>query len=200
MYITPRHATALTAAVTLVTLLAGCSDDSSSSVDSAAGATLTRASEATGDTDGSDRCTTADLDISVGASDGAAGSVYRALEFRNISDSDCTLSGYPGVSLVTGSDGATQVGEAADREPGEGDAPVITLAPEASASADLKITDPGVYGDQCTATPATALKIYPPEEQDATVVTVDGLVGCTGEDAPVTLRISRLQEQIVAAH
>ncbi|MDN6536499.1 MAG: DUF4232 domain-containing protein [Corynebacterium variabile] len=198
------HRTGAVTAVALaaVVVLGACSNDSSDSDNAADGATTTPTEAAlTGDApDGSssgssgsdgDRCHTSDLDVSVGDPDGAAGSVYRQLIFTNSSASDCTISGYPGVSLVAGGD--TQVGAAADREDTPGEAPVITLSPGDAASADLKISNPGVYGDQCTATPADALKIYPPDEKDSTTVTVDGLTGCTGDDAPVTLRISRLQ-------
>lgn len=195
-----RTGAATAVALVAVVVLGACSNDSSDS--SADGATTTPTEAAlTGDTtDGSssgssgsdsDRCHTSDLDVSVGDPDGAAGSVYRQLTFTNSSDSDCTISGYPGVSLVA--DGDTQVGAAADREETPGEAPVISLSPGDAASADLKISNPGVYGDQCTATPADALKIYPPDEKDSTTVSVDGLTGCTGDDAPVTLRISRLQ-------
>ncbi|WP_312775941.1 DUF4232 domain-containing protein [Corynebacterium variabile] len=196
------HRTGAVTAVALaaVVVLGACSNDSSDSDNAADGATTTTPTEAalTGDApDGSssgsdgDRCHTSDLDVSVGDPDGAAGSVYRQLIFTNSSDSDCSISGYPGVSLVAGGD--TQVGAAADREDTPGEAPVITLSPGDAASADLKLSNPGVYGDQCTATPADALKIYPPDEKDSTTVTVDGLTGCTGDDAPVTLQISRLQ-------
>jgi hypothetical protein len=198
------HRTGAVTAVALaaVVVLGACSADGSDS-DSAADNTTTPTEAAlTGDApDGSssgssgadgNRCNTVDLDVTVGDPDGAAGSVYRQLTFTNSSDRDCTVSGYPGVSLVA--DGDTQVGAAADREDALGEAPVITLSPGDAASADLKISSPGVYGDQCTETPADALKIYPPDERDSTTVTVDGLTGCTGDDAPVTLRISRLQE------
>ncbi|WP_291476498.1 DUF4232 domain-containing protein [Corynebacterium sp.] len=194
-----RTGTVTAVALAAVVVLGACSNDGSDS-DSAANNTTTPTEAAlTGDApDGSssgadgNRCNTVDLDVTVGDPDGAAGSVYRQLTFTNSSDRDCTVSGYPGVSLVA--DGDTQVGAAADREDAPGEAPVITLSPGDAASADLKISSPGVYGDQCTETPADALKIYPPDERDSTTVTVDGLTGCTGDDAPVTLRISRLQE------
>lgn len=182
-----------------VTLLAGCtggsSPDHTSGSTTAAPAPAAAAAlpEAT-DRSASTGCSTADLTVTVGASDGAAGSVYRPLEFQNTSDSPCTISGYPGVSLVAGDQGSRQIGAAADREKAPGAAPAITLTPGDVATADLKITNPGVYGDRCTATPADALRIYPPNERDSVVVAVDGLVGCTGDDAPVTLHISRLQK------
>ena len=118
-----RTGAATAVALAAVVVLGACSNDSSDS--SADGATTTPTEAAlTGDTtDGSssgssgsdsDRCHTSDLDVSVGDPDGAAGSVYRQLTFTNSSDSDCTISGYPGVSLVA--DGDTQVGAAAEPE------------------------------------------------------------------------------------
>ncbi len=204
----PSHRSTAVAAVTLaaVSVLAACGDDDGGDTGGSAGGTdagtTVTATDAatTGDapavtaTTADDRCHTGGLAVTVGDPEGAAGSVYRTLTFTNSSGADCTLSGYPGVSLVTGADGATQVGAAADREPArQGDAPVITLSPGDTATADLKITNPGVFGDRCTATPADALRVYPPDERDSTVVPVDGLTGCSGEDAPVTLRISQLR-------
>ncbi|MGC3906666.1 DUF4232 domain-containing protein, partial [Corynebacterium variabile] len=109
------HRTGAVTAVALaaVIVLGACSNDSSDSDNAADGATTTPTEAAlTGDApDGSssgssgsdgDRCHTSDLDVSVGDPDGAAGSVYRQLIFTNSSDSDCRISGYPGVSLVAG--------------------------------------------------------------------------------------------------
>lgn len=160
--------------------------DGADSPDPTSGAS-TGASGDSGTSDSSDRCATDGLTVTVGAPDGAAGSVYRTLSFENSSDRDCTLAGYPGVSLVTGDD---QVGEAAERESSADGTPSVRLAPGESATADLKISNPGVYGDRCTGTPADGLRIYPPEDTASTVVTVDGLVGCTGDGAPAILRIS----------
>lgn len=187
----PRVTAVAVTALTVATLLSACSDDnkgeSTGSVTAAPSATETTPVPL--DT----RCHTSQLTVTAGPADGAAGSVYRQIVFTNSSGADCTVSGYPGVSLVTGADGATQVGSAADRENSGGTNPVITLSPGQSATADLTITNPGVYGDRCSETPADALKIFPPDERDATVVAVNGLVGCTGADAPVTLRITALR-------
>ncbi|WP_130839401.1 DUF4232 domain-containing protein [Corynebacterium neomassiliense] len=207
---TRRTAATITAALALVTLGAcgSSTGDGSTATSAATGVTgadttptgtitgpgTTATANDTGDGaqggDAGQRCGTDDLTVEAGPGDGAAGSVYRPLEFTNVSDSPCILSGYPGVSLVSGD---AQVGQAAERESAAGDLPVVTLAPGDSASADLKITAPGVYGDRCTETPAEALKVYPPEQTVSVTVAAEGLTGCTGEDAPATLSISPIR-------
>ena len=47
-------------------------------------------------------CATSALQVKLGASDGYAGGVYQTIDFTNSSGSSCTLTGYPGVSLVSG--------------------------------------------------------------------------------------------------
>ncbi len=61
-------------------------------------------------------CASGALRVSVGPANGAAGSIYYPLDFRNASAAPCTLQGYPGVSFVA-SPGAGQVGGAAVRNP-----------------------------------------------------------------------------------
>ncbi|MEU8843309.1 DUF4232 domain-containing protein [Streptomyces roseus] len=45
-------------------------------------------------------CHVADLNLTVGEPDGAAGSLYYPIRFTNTSTHTCTLRGYPGVSVV----------------------------------------------------------------------------------------------------
>ena len=47
-------------------------------------------------------CSTRDLQVKVGARQGAAGSTFVALDFTNIGTATCTIFGYPGVSLAGG--------------------------------------------------------------------------------------------------
>jgi len=49
------------------------------------------------------RCRTANLSVSLAASQGAAGSVIRVYEFTNQGSAACTLYGYPGLELLTAS-------------------------------------------------------------------------------------------------
>jgi hypothetical protein len=136
------------------------------------------------------RCHTSELEVTDGGGDGAAGSVYHTLNFRNSGDRTCTVAGFPGVSLV-GDDNGTQIGAAADRESG-GAADPVTLGPGQSATAQLRIVNVDNYGDQCTVAPADGLRIYPPDELDSTYLPMSGLRGCTNDDI-VALHIGALQ-------
>jgi hypothetical protein len=62
-------------------------------------------------------CTYGQLHVKLGRGDGATSHLYLPVIFTNVSASDCTLRGYPGVSSVAGAHGR-QVGKAATREPG----------------------------------------------------------------------------------
>ena len=61
-------------------------------------------------------CTPAHLTVTLGPSDGAAGTIYYTILFRNTGTSPCALRGYPGVSSVGGTDGH-QIGAPARRQP-----------------------------------------------------------------------------------
>jgi hypothetical protein len=114
------------------------------------------------------RCAASWLVIWLNAEDsGALGSFYYKLEFKNLSDDTCTLSGYPGVSAVnlTGH----QVGAAAEREP-TGTPSVLTLAPDAQATVLVHLTDVAVLPASCHATSAAGLRVYPPGETVSKVV------------------------------
>jgi predicted metal-binding protein len=60
-------------------------------------------------------CTSVDLEVSLGAAEGTAGQLHRALVFTNTGRHLCTIQGFPGVSYVAGDDGH-QVGQAANRD------------------------------------------------------------------------------------
>jgi uncharacterized protein DUF4232 len=59
-------------------------------------------------------CKSSDLTVSLGPGEGAAGSAYFPLQFTNISDTPCLVSGFPSVSYVTGDD-LHQVGRSSAR-------------------------------------------------------------------------------------
>jgi hypothetical protein len=106
-------------------------------------------------------CATAALRISVGAANGAAGSIYYPLDFRNVSAATCTLYGYPGVSFVT-SPGAGQVGGAAVRNPTFPPA-LVTLAPGAVAHASVQVIAAQAYPvSLCQPVTVHWLRVYPP--------------------------------------
>jgi hypothetical protein len=62
-------------------------------------------------------CTNADLTASYHAGDAAMSHTYGRIVLTNTSDRTCVTGGYGGLSYVGGGDG-TQVGAAADRDPG----------------------------------------------------------------------------------
>jgi Protein of unknown function (DUF4232) len=114
-------------------------------------------------------CATSTLKAATGPANGAAGSAYVPIRFTNVSSRTCTLSGYPGVSFVTGPTGS-QVGNAADRmPPPNGLARPVALAPGAVASAVLQIADAGNFYPASRCRPASGpyLRVYPPGQTGA---------------------------------
>ena len=134
-------------------------------------------------------CATSGLNVTLGASNGAAGSVFQTIVFTNTSGATCTLLGYPGVSLVSAPP-YTQIGLAAQRS---STTPVttVTLASGATASAVLRVVDALNFGSAtCGPTQAAFLRVYPPN-QTAPVYLADTSEVCA---QPVqTLFISAVQ-------
>ncbi|MGD0243839.1 MAG: DUF4232 domain-containing protein [Streptosporangiaceae bacterium] len=125
---------------------------------------------------GSTACATSALQVKLGPSDGYAGGVYQTIDFTNTSGSPCTLTGYPGVSLVTGPP-YQQLGLAAKRST---TTPVttVTLAPGATANAVVQIVDALNFpSPTCQPTKAAALKVFPPDQFTA-VYLPDTSYGC----------------------
>jgi Protein of unknown function (DUF4232) len=121
----------------------------------------TSATSAAGAPDGS-ACASMDLGAHVGLAQGTAGSIYQVIYFTNLSNTPCTLYGYPGVSLAAGSSQVNQVGAAAARSTATA-ATVVTLDAGQSANATLRIVEAGNYPTgTCQPTPTTFLQIFPP--------------------------------------
>jgi len=99
----------------------------------------------------------------MGATQGAAGSVYTTIVFTNVSNATCTLYGYPGVSLTTGNPG-TQIGKAAKENPAT-PRRLVTLQPQTSASALLRIVNAQNYpASRCDPKNSAYLQVYPPNQ------------------------------------
>ncbi len=112
---------------------------------------------------GTAACPTSYLSAKAGISQGTAGSIYQVIDFTNISNGPCTLYGYPGVSLASGTP-VTQVGAAASRSTATA-ATVVTLGPGQTASALLRIVEAGNYSPAaCSPTTTTYIQIYPPNQ------------------------------------
>ncbi|GAA1832334.1 DUF4232 domain-containing protein [Pseudonocardia ailaonensis] len=123
-------------------------------------------------------CPTGSLRLTLGASDGAAGSVVRTLVFTNTGSTTCEMRGFPGVSYVAGDDGH-QVGAAAVMDGARGGE--VVLAPGASATAQTKAADAGNYdAATCRPTPVRGLRVYPPGETASLFLPLD-TTGCAGD-------------------
>jgi len=172
--------------------LAGCASSGSSSPAPAAGSATTvtaspSAPAASSNTPavvapssspaaGSTTCATSALQVKLGASNGYAGGVYQTIDFTNTSGSSCTLTGYPGVSLVTGPS-HQQLGLAAKRGTST-PAATVTLAPGATANAQLQIVDALNFpSSSCQPAKAADLKVFPPDQFTA-VYLPDTSYGC----------------------
>ena len=109
-------------------------------------------------------CPTSSLRVKLGVAQGYAGGVYQVIDFTNASGASCTLYGYPGASLVSAPPYA-QIGLAATRA---STAPVklITLAPGATANAQLQIVDALNFPTgTCSPVKAAYLRVYPPNQR-----------------------------------
>jgi hypothetical protein len=102
---------------------------------------------------------------------------YVPLEFTNTSRRPCTLYGYPGVAVTTGTTPASQVGSEASRytvgqalRTTDVPAALITLAPDATASATLVIVNVGVYYGACNQVNVSYLEVYAPGQTTAAYV------------------------------
>ncbi|NCY15234.1 MAG: DUF4232 domain-containing protein [Actinobacteria bacterium] len=162
----PRTPALLGSLLLVAAICAGCgasgSGSNASSTTSSAPST-TRASSTT--TIASTTCTTAHLQASIGQSDAGAGQLYAPLVFVNTGATACTMRGFPGVSILD--QAGDQLGQPASREGAEGAS--VTLAPNGTASAILHTTNGGTTGQACT-TPATSMRIYPPDNTAAMVI------------------------------
>ncbi|MBV9379916.1 MAG: DUF4232 domain-containing protein [Streptosporangiaceae bacterium] len=108
-------------------------------------------------------CATTSLQVSMGPGQGAAGSTYIALDFKNISGAACTLYGYPGVALAGGSP-VRQIGAAATRSRALPPR-LVTLAAGAIGNALLKITDARNYpAPDCGPVSSGYIQVYPPNQ------------------------------------
>ena len=108
-------------------------------------------------------CPTRSLQVKLGAGQGTAGSVFTTIDFTNISNVTCTLYGYPGVSLQTAKP-VHQIGKPAKENPAT-PRKLVTLQPQTTANALLRIVDAGNYpAGTCGPVTAHYLQVYPPNQ------------------------------------
>ncbi|MEO8538329.1 MAG: DUF4232 domain-containing protein [bacterium] len=113
------------------------------------------------------RCATADLALATESGGAAAGTHFLALILTNTSGADCTVSGFPGVSLVDGV--GQQVGEPAERNTAVA-VQTLTLKPSESAHATAGFPNFQNFPSGKCAGPSVNLKVFPPDELNALTV------------------------------
>jgi hypothetical protein len=168
-------------------LLVGCGSSSSPSAQPTATVTVTVTAPAAPATSpvppaGPAGCPTTVLIVSLGHGSGAAGSSYYPIEFTNASATTCSLYGYPGVSFVAAS--GAQIGAAAAEDPTY-PRMLVTLTPDSTVHAELRITDAQNYPPS-TCDPVTVhqLRIFPPGQITAVYVGMTAM-GCSNTSVQV---------------
>lgn len=125
-------------------------------------------------------CATGDLTIAIAGEQGAAGSLIYNLGFNNAAENACTLTGFPGVSLV-GEGTGTQLGAPAIREGANG--ATVTLNPGETGYASLRVSRAeNLAPDACDLVVANGLRIYPPNQTTAAYAPVTEVSACSGSD------------------
>ncbi|MEO9175893.1 MAG: DUF4232 domain-containing protein [Gaiellales bacterium] len=110
-------------------------------------------------------CHASQLAVTLGGSDGTAGTIYYTILFRNTSGTTCSLRGYPGVSSVGGADGH-QIGSAARRDPKT--VVTVVLRPRAFANASYGQAEALNYPKaRCHPESARGLRVYSPNVRSA---------------------------------
>lgn len=108
-------------------------------------------------------CLTRYLYGSLGLSQGAAGSTYVAVVFKNLNNVPCTLYGYPGISMAKGTP-VTDVGNPSFEDPST-PRELVTLQPHGFANATLRIVNAGDYSASvCQPVTTTWLAVIPPNQ------------------------------------
>lgn len=132
-------------------------------------------------------CRSANLRVTAGASQGTAGSVYATVTFTNRGRQACTLYGYPGVSVGTGTP-FRQVGMAAAENPSP-PRELVTLPPGGVASSVLQIAAAGNYSSgQCRPRRTSELRVYPPNQTLALDIPYS-TTGCAGPVRQLTVSV-----------
>jgi hypothetical protein len=120
-------------------------------------------------------CRLFELAVTAGMSDGAAGSVYQLILFRNVSTRSCQLEGYPGVAAISAA--GTQASQAVRTPSLAGSAipATVTLAPGSVGSAVVRGSN--VPSGNSTSCPSFTLLVTPPGETHSKAVPAK-LPGC----------------------
>ena len=178
---------------TALVALAGCAGSTAGTPEPAPSAGLPSAvapSAVRTSAGGVANCGTAELRGSLGAAEGAAGSVIAPLVLTNVGTRTCELRGFPGVSYVAGDDGH-QVGPAAAMSGQRGGE--VVLKPGAAAAAQLQMVNVANFDAAvCNPTPVRGLRVYPPGDTTSLYVERAG-TGCAGTPPGNQLSVQTLQ-------
>lgn len=114
-------------------------------------------------------CRTADLRVSLGAGEGAAGSTYYPLRLKNTSGHPCRTGGFGGVSLVASATGKP-IGAPADRTKRSQAKPLV-LESGQRAHATLQVVNAENFPtSKCHPVQAKGFRVYPPNETHSAFV------------------------------
>ena len=114
---------------------------------------------------GTVQCTNADLAASYRAGGSATSHRYGWIRLRNVSDHDCRTGGFGGLSYVGNGDG-TQIGAAADREPGR--IRTIVLRPGERVRSRVTETSAGPYPRRkCRPAHVDGFRVYVPNATES---------------------------------
>lgn len=120
------------------------------------------------------RCQTAQLRATLGGQNSGVGSIFTTIVLRNVSRQSCSVTGYPGISLVDGAH--RQIGRSASWDAGV--VRWFALRPGEFASTTVRSLNPGTGTTNCLPT-SEALRIYPPNARTALLVPAH-LAECLG--------------------
>lgn len=114
------------------------------------------------------QCSVSDLRLAIGRGNAAAGTIFYPIQLTNMSNSSCTMYGFPGVAFVT-KPGGSVIGAPAGRSAVEHH--LVSLGPGTTAHATLAVSDV-LIGDNCRQhqVPVKWLQVYPPGQYAALFV------------------------------
>jgi hypothetical protein len=154
---------------------------------SGSGGGTTAAGNGAGSGGGTAACRNADVSVGLGAGGAAMSHDGQVLKFTDVSGHACTLQGYPGVAVVSG--GRTLLNATRELNGYIGDqrqlssAPVVTLQPGQSASAELEWE--ANAGEACYPSGSGLLTVTPPNTTKSAslrAITVGPDGACAGFD------------------
>ena len=163
---TTRRCALAAASCLAVTVLGGCG---SGTADQPAAAPPTSNALGAGpprSTGDAEQCLTAGLRVHLGPGNNDMQGAHLPLRFTSTASQPCTLQGTPGVSYVTG-EGGKQVGLPAARDT---NGPVVTLAPDETASAPLLLSSAPRKTPECEQAEVGGLRVYPPNNTEPVFV------------------------------